>query len=143
MGDKLDHNCTYDNKSWFDWCYIKWDERTDEYPAQIVTFLDLCDCHVIHDDDNDDKYLDEREWVVVRSAKSYNSRQSQNIHGLSLKIAKKYEMENDGFRIVPVTSITRPAFCVYSKEYKDNSSRIEFNLSEHPSEWGNFFVPET
>ena len=48
-GNRYRAHPNYNGKPWFDWCYVRWDAYTDEYPCKIICFLQCNSeyfCHI-------------------------------------------------------------------------------------------------
>ena len=143
-GNRYRAHPNYNGKPWFDWCYVRWDAYTDEYPCKIICFLDMSEnCKFITDDDDeeetDDQYLDNREWVVIHSCEDMDEDDLETLY--SPNIAKRYKLP-DCLRIVPVSSIVRPAYCIPDKKY-DSHWEIENVVSINcVRSWSSKFLEE-
>ena len=159
------HPSYQNNREWFDFCFIKWDEYSEPYPARIVTFLDLTRCdiicqvggeEVIDQGDNEEVYLDKGLWVVIQSAKEDTTNVSvedDNFENLDYrtrnriensmrpKIGKRYKMENS-LRILPVNKIDKPCYCI-PESLDDNTWKIDRFVSvDDIKTWHTGFLKE-
>ena len=138
------HPSYSNNTEWFDWCYIQWDGYSEQYPAKIITFLDLNDCEIIQQIEgeeltgDEDSYLETGEWAVIQSGNEIKvtsddletmetldaQRRNKVMHSMVPSIGKRYKMERS-LRIVPVDKIRKPCYCI-----PDSLDRTSWNIDE-------------
>ena len=120
---------------------IQWNELDEPIPAKILMLLDLSDCTIMSplqheefcnelgntddlggDVDHDYYYLTQEKWLIVESTLSNAEVPEDFIDESPFRVpsslCKRFYIE-DGYRVLPASSIVAPAYCVQVPSTKD------------------------
>ena len=147
--------------SWYDWAYFDWNGFDSCIPARILMILDLSHSVINYEVDIDPdivltggnvstiQHLTKDKWMVVKAARSpsINSTQLTDDH-IIIDMIVRIELDEDCIWLVPLSSLVKPCFVIYNRNYCDNID--ENDICEHDStayivkpmrEWPECFIP--
>ena len=153
---------SYSNKgSWYDWAYFKWSGYDLPIPGKIMLIIDLSDCDIIYDKDQDPdtlqqddcnlnvEHLTKEKWIVVSAAESPEICPTMiTENNLKSKIVKRIQLhDNNEIYMVPFTSLVGPCFVVNNNIYCDTKDNGTNNIAkqtayvvEPMTKWGDMFM---
>ena len=149
-------------KSSHHWALIQWEEVAIPMPARIIMFLDISDCKLMsvqqhcsfcqqfchgENDENVDHgyyYLTNQKWIVVQSTLAIEElpedfEEEDLPYQVEPRIGERIYFE-DGLRILPVSTITGPAYCVTVPSSLESDSAQVIHVKDK-EEWSKRFLP--
>jgi len=154
------HPCYCKKGCWYDWAYFKWQGFESPIPARIIMIIDLTECDITYDMDQDPDtipddanervitHLTNEKWVIVLAAESphADAHHITDSHFDSV-ITKRLKLHSDNdIWMVPLTTLVGPCFVVYNKNYcqSQNNDIIDDDrtayIVEPMAKWGDLFL---
>ena len=148
--------------AWYDWVYVKWDGYDEPIPARVYLFFHLEGCDFETEDEvREDHGLSRRfthealttnntkdfiqaytYWAVVHSAVDCELQKTNypSKYHLKSNIAKRIQMEDKKFRIVPLNSIVGPCYGILNHSNPNSEFDNTAIIVKPPHTWAETFI---
>ena len=158
--------------SWNDWILIDWGGGYETYlPAKLILFVDISSCEVVPEEQTSHEMLTPIpnmidmypgfdaethnlsssylshccHWAVVQSCNDdgyMDNRDLPSEYFLKTKLAKRFKVETDKYRIIPITHIVGKAMCFANHIMTKVNDEFDETIVtiDHPSTWEEHFV---
>ena len=155
------HPCYSKKGCWYDWAYFKWHGFDVSIPARIIMIIDLSNCDITYEMDQDPDtipddanerviaHLTNEKWAIVLAAESpaAGAHHLTDYHFDSCITTRVRLHSDNDIWMVPLTALVGPCFVVYNKNYcvsQDNEVIVDDRTAyvvEPMKKWGELFLP--
>ena len=154
------HPCYSKKGCWYDWAYFKWHGFDVSIPARIIMIIDLSNCDITYEMDQDPDtipddanerviaHLTNEKWAIVLAAESpaAGAHHLTDYHFDSCITTRVRLHSDNDIWMVPLTALVGPCFVVYNKNYcvsQDNDVIVDDRTAyvvEPMRKWGDLFL---
>lgn len=118
-GDVIRAHPKYRSKQqWYSWCMVDWNGLEQPVPARVLMIMDLTHSIIALTENegiNNNLYLRKEPFVLVQSAKIYDSGEDVGKYRFASRLCQRLEMEQK-WSLIPASAIVSPAYVVEDPE---------------------------
>ena len=155
---------------WNDWCLMRWEGNDEPLPTKIIAFLDLTDCKLMQNEDQNYlqewideegegaqnlpfdrgqrvEYLSLEKWVVIQSSVTaqelVTQRRERAPSEMTFCVDTKISKRfrlENKYRVLPLSAMCGHAYCIEVDQCRDNDK--EYIHVVGIEKWGDLFIKD-